>query len=155
MKLPAQRAGLPGKDFIYFIATLTPPGRRACGGAPVMSKKHFREYICRPYCIFFKEGEKEELACRGARIVELLVKKNRIVPAEIPPMKKGPSLWNAWKAELGRHVCRRCSFRAGDCDFQSGSPPDYAEPCGGFILLAHLRTNNLIDESDLEEHREG
>jgi hypothetical protein len=87
-----------------------------------MSKNNFREYICRPYCIFFKDGAKEEMACRGAELVERLVARNRIAPAEMSPMKKEPPVWNTYKMELDRHVCRHCSFRAEDCDFQSGSP---------------------------------
>ncbi len=115
-----------------------------------MPKHTFIDYLCRPWCTFFKEGAKEDMACQGARVVEHLVTGGRIAPAEIPPLKKNADLWNAYREELDGPVCGRCSFRSEDCDFRSEAPPDNGEPCGGFILLAHLRKNGLIDESDIE-----
>jgi len=120
-----------------------------------MSKNNFQEYVCHPYCIFFKDGAKEEMACRGAQVVERLAQKKRINWITIPPLTKNPGLWDNYKEELGRRICARCSFRAEDCDFQAANPPDDAEPCGGFILLAHLRQSNLINESDLEDSGAG
>jgi hypothetical protein len=119
-----------------------------------MSKDNFKEYICLPYCIFFKEEKTEEISCRGARIIEFLVGSNLIDPAKIPALTKAPDLWNRHKEALGNIVCIRCSFRANDCDFQSDEPSYDLEPCGGFILLAHLKENNLINEPDLEHYRE-
>ena len=115
-----------------------------------MAKNNFKEYICLPYCIFFKEGEVEEFSCHGARIIEFLVDRKLIDLTKIPALTKAPDLWNKHKEDLGNRVCRRCSFRAKDCDFQSDEPSDDLEPCGGFILLAHLKENNLINEPDLE-----
>jgi hypothetical protein len=116
-----------------------------------MPKTNFQEYVCRPYCVFFKDGIKEELACRGAEVVERLVNAKRLAIREIPPLEKEPVTWKAAKEELGQPVCGRCSFRAEDCDFQAVHPPDDAEPCGGFILLAHVRQMNLISAADLED----
>ena len=113
-----------------------------------MPKDDFKEYICRPHCLFFKEGEKEEIACRGAQIIEVLVNRNRIHITEIPPLKKEPALWQKYKEGSGECICGQCSFRAEDCDFQSETSPEDTEPCGGFILLVHLKENKLIDESD-------
>ncbi len=118
------------------------------------SKNNFKEYICRPYCIFYNEGKSEEIFCRGARIIEFLVDSKLIDLTKIPTLTKEPALWQKHKEDLGNHVCRQCSFRANDCDFQSDEPSDDLEPCGGFILLAHLKENNLIDEPDLERYRE-
>ena len=115
-----------------------------------MNKNHFKEYICRPYCGYFKEGQKEDMACRGAQIIELLIDRKRIDVMNIPPLTKSSGLWNKYKRYLSSHVCNQCSFQADDCDFQSPEYQDDMEPCGGFILLAHLNENGLIEESDLE-----
>lgn len=115
-----------------------------------MAKRDFKDYICRPYCMFFKEGQKEEIACEGARIIELLTRRERIDPEKIPLFKKYPRLWEKHKERLGKNVCSGCSFQAEDCDFQSMAYSSNTEPCGGFILLAFLEENNFIDESDLQ-----
>jgi hypothetical protein len=115
-----------------------------------MGKNSFQEYICRPYCFFFKDGEKEEMTCRGAEVLDSLVKSKQIDIMTIPPLIKQPGLWKKHKETLGVYLCSHCYFRAEDCDFQSEAPSDDMEPCGGFILIAHLRANGLIQESDLE-----
>ena len=47
-----------------------------------MSKTDFQEYICRPFCDFFKPGVKEEMTCRGAVLVEQLVRRRRLTPRD-------------------------------------------------------------------------
>src|SRR3990172_6729001 len=115
-----------------------------------MNKHHFKEYICRPYCMYFKEGQKEDMACQGAQIIELLTDRKRIDVMKIPPLTKSSGLLEKYRQVLSSHVCSQCSFQADDCDFQSPEYQDGMEPCGGFILLAHLNENGLIKESDLE-----
>lgn len=109
-----------------------------------MMKTTFQEYICRPYCRYFSDGEKEEMACRGAQVVHELVCSNRLDLQKMPSLRKEPSLWQKNRCELSAQVCAQCSFRAEDCDFQSEGPEADGEPCGGLILLAHLLANNLI-----------
>ncbi|MBU0543781.1 MAG: hypothetical protein KKH97_00350 [Proteobacteria bacterium] len=92
----------------------------------------------------------EEISCRGARIIEFLVESKLIDLTKIPTLTKAPNLWKKHKEDLGNRVCSQCSFRANDCDFQSEEPSGDLEPCGGFILLSHLKENNLIDETDME-----
>lgn len=116
-----------------------------------MSKRTFKEYICRPYCMFYKGESNEAMVCRGAVLASLLMDKKNISVAGLPALRKEPSLWTAYRRELEQRVCRHCAFRAADCDFQSAEPPPDTEPCGGFILLAHLRTCGLLNEADLEE----
>ncbi|MBI4633425.1 MAG: hypothetical protein HY742_06005 [Deltaproteobacteria bacterium] len=65
-----------------------------------MSKNDFQEFICRPYCMFFKDGKKEEMACRGAQVVELLAQKKQINRITIPPLTKNPGLWVVSQFEL-------------------------------------------------------
>jgi len=116
-----------------------------------MAKKDFKDYICRPYCMFFKEGQKEEMACKGAQIAELLFHNKRVNLGKIPNFASDPQIWKKQQAKLEKYVCHKCSFQAEDCDFQSSAPADDMEPCGGFILLACLLESNLIDESALEK----
>lgn len=120
-----------------------------------MAKKDFKEYICRPFCMFYKEGQKEEMACRGAEIAEQLVLHKYIHPEELPRFKKDFALWEKYRQILGRSVCAACLFREKDCDFaavahKTESKTDI-EPCGGFIFLALLIENQFIDISTLEK----
>lgn len=115
-----------------------------------MTKTDFKEYICRPYCMFFKDGQKEEMACQGAQIVESLLRNSQLKAETIQAVMKDPGLWIKHKQTLGRSVCGHCSFRAEDCDFQSATPSEDLEPCGGFIVLAFLKEKNLINEHVLE-----
>ncbi len=114
-----------------------------------MSKNAFKEYLCRSYCVLFKDGQKETMSCHGARVAEVLVRAKRIDMTSMPALRKESRFWNKYKEELGSCVCSRCSFRAEDCDFQGGELSADTEPCGGFILLAHLKENNLINQQDL------
>jgi hypothetical protein len=100
--------------------------------------------------MFFKEGKKEDMFCRGAVVVETLAGNDRIDPEKISRYKKVLGLWNKHKKYLETYVCSKCSFREQDCDFQSENPPDDSEPCGGFVLLSLLKENNMIDGSDME-----
>ena len=120
-----------------------------------MAKQNFQEYICRPYCMFFKEGQKEDMTCQAAaHVVELLAHGKSIDMMKMPPLKKESRLWRKYKESLGSHICPLCPFYASDCDFQATEPVDYmVEPCGGFILLSHLYENNLIHAMDMEERK--
>ena len=113
-----------------------------------MAKNDFKNYICRPYCVFFKEGQKEAMTCRGAEEVEKLVSLREINTAGLPLFKKDSRLWRSYRNIFGEFICAKCSFKAEDCDFMSeASEADYdeeTEPCGGFILLALLIENGII-----------
>ena len=114
-----------------------------------MTKINFKNYICRPYCIFFREGEKEEMACYGAQVVEALVDRGMVNPEQIG-FAKDPALWHRHRPLIEPYVCFQCPFRAEDCDFQSDAPEDDLEPCGGYIVLTLLVENQLIDEKSLK-----
>ncbi len=115
-----------------------------------MSKLDFIDYICRPYCMFFREGEKEEMACRGAQVAQLLVASGKIDPGRLPVFEKDPAVWQRHDLFLGIHLCGVCEYRAEDCEYRFDDPPEDAEPCGGFILLALLMETNRLDEQVLE-----
>ena len=116
-----------------------------------MGKVDFQDWICQPWCMFFVAGEKEEMACLGARVAERLLAAGRIDAAHVNAAEKNRSVWEARRQDLGEILCGKCEFRAEDCDFQSPHPADDLEPCGGYIVLAHLLENRIIDPADIED----
>ncbi|MFC1669602.1 hypothetical protein ACFL20_04365 [Spirochaetota bacterium] len=115
-----------------------------------MSKIDFKDSICRPFCKFFREGEKEEMACQGALDLEILSKKGIIEFDSLPRQGKEPGLWLNRDARLLDIVCKRCDFMKEDCDYHSKSRWKESEPCGGYILLKLLLKFDIIDKGDLE-----
>jgi len=114
-------------------------------------KHDFQDYICRPFCSFFREGEKEELACRGALVVERLMAAD-VIGSRLPSKAaRRPELWSEDDPVLSAAVCEKCPFRPEDCDYRSSTPPADAEPCGGYILLRILRAEGEITSDDLAE----
>ncbi len=116
-----------------------------------MSKKDFKDYICRPLCKFFRDGEKKDMACRGAEVVELLIRDGMLQVYALPRAGKDPSLWKKKNRVLESSLCQYCSFRIDGCDFQSESPPINAEPCGGYILISLLLKQGTIIKEDLSK----
>ncbi len=114
-----------------------------------LTKTGFQNYICRPFCDFFKPGVKEELACRGALLVEQLVQRRRLAPRDFEDLDGKESFLPGREADLEAAVCRDCPFRAEDCDFQSANPPADCRPCGGLVLLRQLKKKGLISIPDL------
>ena len=116
-----------------------------------MAKKDIKDFVCRPFCSFYREGVKEEMICDGARLLEILMKRGALSLEAISGVQPGP-IPTSWKdAAQGEAVCRDCPFRAEDCDFRSESPPPDAEPCGGFILLALLAEAGVVSMECLPE----
>jgi hypothetical protein len=120
-----------------------------------MAKRDVKDFVCKPFCSFYREGEKEELMCNGARLLEILLKKGIFSPEATAGVKPGSCLAAVGNTALEEAVCRKCPFRADGCDFQSQAPPADAEPCGGYILLDLLAekgivTTDLIAENDDE-----
>ncbi len=116
-----------------------------------MSKRDFKDYICRPFCKFFREGHKEEMACRGASVIEHMVQSGLLNPPAMPQTGKSSHLWDQRDPGLEVCVCRHCEFRAEGCDFQSPNRPPDAEPCGGYILLSLLMEQGMLTLSNIEE----
>ena len=115
-----------------------------------MTKKHFKDYICRPFCVFYKEGQKQEMACQGALVVESLVNKKLISREQVYSSVKDCRFYLKHKDTLTRYVCLRCPFMKEDCDFQSTAPSHDLEPCGGYTVLACLIENRVIDPGDMD-----
>ena len=118
-----------------------------------MTKKDFKEYICRPYCMFYKEGQKEEMACQGARVVESFILQGRISIEQVYLLIKDYQLCLKHKDTLTRYVCRQCPFMKEDCDFQSTASSDDLEPCGGYMVLAGLIEDRVIDPREIDNQK--
>ena len=116
-----------------------------------MKKTNFKDDICRPFCMFFAEDEKEEMACLGARVAASLGQKGLIDTGRLIDLKKNRRAWEAHREVIGPRVCRVCEFREEDCDFQSPAPSDDLEPCGGYIALSWLIEAGLLHPEDLEK----
>jgi hypothetical protein len=117
-----------------------------------MAKKDIENYICRPFCSFYRKGVKEELICRGARDVEDFLERGALQAAELTGLGCGKSSRALRNDVLDAAVCRRCTFRKKDCDFQSEQRPLDAEPCGGYILLGILAGKGIISLDELAEN---
>lgn len=119
-----------------------------------MSKNDFKDYICRKFCVFFRENAKEDMACQGALVVERLVSRglvNQALILELGVERGGDADYRGkHDGDLDNMICRYCSFKAEDCDFQSSKMMDAAEPCGGYRLLRVLKTSGYLTIADLE-----
>ena len=116
-----------------------------------INKRQFRDYVCRPFCIFFGEGQEEAMACQGAQVVQRLVSEGRVNRQAITRHKKSARTWKKRDQTLDSSLCQHCSYRVKDCDFTSVSPPSDCEPCGGYIILSLLKENGVITGKDLED----
>jgi len=123
-----------------------------------MLKKDLQDWVCRPFCSFFRDGEKEDLLCQGAWGVSQLVKTGRLDPEALPSFNKSHALEAISDPDLVAAICRACPFQAEDCDFQSTkktSVPSDVEPCGGYILLRLLIINRYLVPADLKTLNHG
>ena len=114
-----------------------------------MSKTDFQDYLCLPFCEFYKPGAKEELLCRGAWLVERMVDRERLNPEDFQGLENNVSWPPGREADLEALVCAPCPFRIDDCDFQSPRPPEGAPPSGGWLLLAQLLAAGKITLREL------
>lgn len=101
--------------------------------------------------MFYKEGEKEEMACHGAVIVQRLIKNQKLSPINFNKEPLGNGTCFKEDVDLLRLVCADCPFEAHDCDFRASSPPTDSVPCGGYILLYLLKSKKLLSVKDVEE----
>jgi hypothetical protein len=100
--------------------------------------------------MFYKDGQKEEMACQGALVIESLVNQSLISPEQLYLTLKDLQLCLKHKDILTRYVCSYCPFMKEDCDFQSTAPSHDIEPCGGYIVLASLIENRVIEPRNMK-----
>ena len=79
-----------------------------------MSKLDCKDYICRPYCKFFREGEKEEMECHGAEVIEEFIGKGKFSSEKLPDEIKSIELWEKRDKILKTYVCSNCEFIIGN-----------------------------------------
>jgi len=106
-------------------------------------KKSFSGFICRPYCAFFKEGQKEEMACGAAMAVATLVDRGLLSSESFPEPGSVDDVLND-DPLLFDLICRPCPFVLDGCDFRLPTPPADAVPCGGFVLLRALYFSGVL-----------
>jgi hypothetical protein len=116
-----------------------------------MAKRDIKDFVCKTYCSFYREGVKEELICYGARLVEILMGWGVLSPLALLGIEHGSSLSTEEYVLLKEVVCQPCPFFPEGCDFRSDAPPVDAEPCGGFILLALLTGKGAVSMERLKE----
>lgn len=117
-----------------------------------MNKEELLELLCARYCVFYKPGKDEELACKGFYILEKLLEEQKEVPAKAKKIE----LSMKTEDDLFRVICRCCPFFGQDCDFaawkrgESGNEARAAvNPCGGFLCLGYCIDCGTIDIQDI------
>ena len=93
--------------------------------------------VCRDNCAFYKEGVKEDMACRGFQIITRLFESIPGLETHVAQIQEKP-FRNAHPHLLRTLLCTSCDFFVDGCDF---TDPDYsgeAIPCGGYVVLDKL-----------------
>jgi hypothetical protein len=98
--------------------------------------------LCLPYCIYYKPGKNEEYICRGAVVVERLLRAGTLITAVMSAQKCG----RVTDESLVKHLCNTCDFHEHDCAFMQDRA---AMPCGGFLLLEQLLGFGVIAPEDI------
>lgn len=121
-----------------------------------MSKAAFQSYLCRPFCAFFRADAKEELACQGARVLEVLLSNGRLALEQLPAAAaKEQRRWQKKDKALERILCLPCPFALDGCDFHSVLRSATTEPCGGYLLLQLLKERGILTCADLNGAMKG
>lgn len=112
------------------------------------TKQDFSAFICGPYCVFFKEGQKEDMACGAAPAAMELIRRG-LVSIEDLPNPPDDQYLRRDNQHLREIICRTCPFVLDGCDFRLPEAPDDAVPCGGFVLLRLLLDTGVIEPGTL------
>ncbi len=121
----------------------------------IMGKKAVAEFVCRPFCSFYREGDKEDLLCNGARLLEILMNNGILSPGRLSGIKREAAISTRKDLLMEKAVCAPCPFLADGCDFRAKAPPPDAVPCGGYILLDLLVAKGIIAMDVLKESEDG
>lgn len=100
------------------------------------------QMLCRKFCSYYKPGKNEALSCRGAVVVERLMRMDRKINLE----RTGDAQDRAPTEAIVQRLCSACDFHEQDCDFMQDRT---APPCGGFLLLAQLVASGEIKLEEL------
>jgi len=103
-----------------------------------MKAKELRgKEICRNFCIYYKPGKNEDIACLGSRVVEALTARRGDLALAGSAGKA-----TAVKGVLVEALCKRCPFHSEDCDYILSHGD--ARPCGGLMTLSGLLGEHVI-----------
>lgn len=101
-----------------------------------------KQTLCLNYCVYFKPGKDEGLACRGYVVVEKLMRSGKVIAFE----RSGKKPDVATNESLVQKMCMICDFHEHDCDFMQDRR---SPPCGGFVLLLKLLSSETITLEDI------
>ncbi|MFH1675185.1 MAG: hypothetical protein ABIF87_17415, partial [Pseudomonadota bacterium] len=80
------------------------------------------ELICRPYCSYYKPGQKEDMACRGFELLRSFIKEHPECISHFPDVRTDP-FKDTYHGLLHATLCQRCDFLIDGCDF---TDPEYS-----------------------------
>ncbi|MCK9419696.1 MAG: hypothetical protein M0R70_09985 [Nitrospirae bacterium] len=98
--------------------------------------------LCLKFCSYYEPGKNEELACKGYRVVERLLREGKGLVLESNNGESSPVLAD----RIVKTLCIVCDFYKQDCDFMQDRT---ARPCGGFVLLERLLGSGVITIEDI------
>ncbi len=100
--------------------------------------------LCLKFCSYYKPGKNEELACKGHRVLERLLREGKSIAFESISSELSPDR----SETIVKTLCIACDFHEQDCDFMQDRK---ARPCGGFILLGRLLASGAVTIEDIEK----
>lgn len=98
--------------------------------------------LCVPFCVYYKPGKNEELACKGYAVLERLMQGGRRIDCE----RCGQAPATTVSDLLVQKMCMSCDFHEQDCDFMQDRT---AAPCGGFVLISQLLGSGAIAPDEI------
>ncbi|OGW33142.1 MAG: hypothetical protein A2X59_05935 [Nitrospirae bacterium GWC2_42_7] len=108
-----------------------------------MEETDLRE-LCRNFCHYYKPLKNEDFKCRGYLVVMELINKGKNLSFD----KTDAILDEGTIRMLSKKLCLSCSFYENDCDF--AAHVEKAPPCGGFIFLGHLVSEEVLKVEDMD-----
>ncbi len=107
-----------------------------------MRNKQLIQVLCLPYCIYYKPGRNEDSVCRGAVVVERLLRAG----TQLTKVRCTERRRTVSDESLVRRLCSACDFHEHDCDFMQDRA---ATPCGGLLLLEQLLGSGVLALEDI------
>lgn len=114
---------------------------------PMRLKKRLRNLVCKRYCIFFKPGVKDDLACQGLLFLEKSLERELLswellssLYHPLPSLQEYP-----FDSILKKELCQLCPFLPDGCDFRHRTISTNAPPCGGYLILQNLIQVGFLD----------
>ena len=100
--------------------------------------------LCRNFCHYYKPEKNENIKCRGSLVVREMIDKGKDLCFD----RTDALLEDETLRILSVNLCPSCSFFDNDCDFAAHI--ETAPPCGGFIFLSQLVSEEVIKVEDMD-----